>query len=156
MPTWMIWSWLCLESQTLTQTLLSLNMGIFVYIAMKRLLPTWCNLKDTEGPQITSVKSQSWHPESHDRSAPLDVGRLSRKICSGVIPGRGNMCTHSCVFSQVYQQQLDVDSQGQMGQVHKGTMLFFLSLSLFRLHSLCWKHCFSWLFVLFLSKRRLV
>ena len=84
-------------------------MDIFVYIAMKRLLPTWCNLKDTEGPQITSVRSQSWHLESHDRSVPLDVGRLSRKICSEVIPGRDNMCTHSCVLSQVYQKQVDVD-----------------------------------------------
>ena len=68
-------------------------------LARERLLPTWYNLKDTEGPQITSVKSQSWYLVLCSRSTASDVGSLSRKIYSEVIPGRDSVCAHFCPLS---------------------------------------------------------
>ena len=81
----------------LTQTSSSLNTDIFVYITRERLLPTWYNLKDPEGPQ-TSVKSQSWYLDLCSGSTASVVGSLSRKIYSDVIPG-GIACVHGSVSS---------------------------------------------------------
>ena len=92
----------------LTQTPSSLNTDIFVYIARERLLPTWCNSTDTEGPQITSVKSGlgTWFCAVE---VLLQMLAVSPERSIEKLSLAGIACVYISVLSRVCQKQVAFD-----------------------------------------------